>query len=77
MRPISACYTSGRGARHFLGIGRCTTRRAPNQKFEEAPRVDFACRNPCGVDFSISYADRGDCTFAVRLIEVTPRPSHE
>ena len=24
MRPISACYTSGRGARHFLGIGRCT-----------------------------------------------------
>ena len=26
MRPISACYTSGRGARHFLGIGRCTIR---------------------------------------------------
>ena len=25
MRPISACYTSGSGARHFLGIGRCTT----------------------------------------------------
>ena len=24
MRPISACYTSGRGARHLLGIGRCT-----------------------------------------------------
>ena len=48
-----------------------------NQKFEKAPGVDFACRNPCGVDFSISYADRGDCTFAVRLIEVTPRPSHE
>ena len=24
MIPISACYTSGRGARHFLGIGRCT-----------------------------------------------------
>ena len=24
MRPISACYTSGRGARHFLDIGRCT-----------------------------------------------------
>ena len=23
MRPISACYTSGRGSRHFLGIGRC------------------------------------------------------
>ena len=32
MRPISACYTSGRGARHFLGIGRCTIlwRRSPN-----------------------------------------------
>ena len=26
MRPISACYTSGRGARHFLVIGHCTIR---------------------------------------------------
>ena len=27
MRPISACYTSGRGARHFVGIGRgCTSK---------------------------------------------------
>ena len=24
MIPISACYTSGRGAPHFLGLGRCT-----------------------------------------------------
>ena len=24
MRPISACYTSGRGAPHFLGLGRYT-----------------------------------------------------
>ena len=24
MRPVPACYTSGRGAPHFLGFGRCT-----------------------------------------------------
>ena len=24
MIPISACYTSGRGAPHFFGLGRCT-----------------------------------------------------
>ena len=29
MRQISACYTSGRGAHHFLGIGRCTISRSP------------------------------------------------
>ena len=28
MRPISACYTSGRGARRFLGIGRSTNSRS-------------------------------------------------
>ena len=26
MRPVPACYTSGRGASHFLGFGRCTMR---------------------------------------------------
>ena len=25
MRPVPACYTSGRGAPHFLGFGRCTS----------------------------------------------------
>ena len=24
MRPVPACYTSGRGAPHFFGFGRCT-----------------------------------------------------
>ena len=38
MRPISACYTSGRGARHFLDIGRCTIK-----KRREFNRTLFTC----------------------------------